>query len=616
MGFSSISFAANSNTFTFTNNGITASDTDGSGYKIEGTALTINEAGTDTITGSCSEGSIKVKKETTGVTLILKDLTLSCSTTAPISLNKSTDTTLQIIGTVSLTDKEDATTEDTNEDFEGACIKVKSGATLLINGTGTLNIDGTSCKNGIKGGATSKITIDGNVTFNIKSANNGLSADGSMIINNGTFNIEAEDAIKCDPDDDDTESLGDLTINGGTYKINANDDGVRANGKLEINGGNFNITSSEGLEGTYVLINDGTITINASDDGINASNKSSRYAIKVEINGGSITIKMGQGDTDAIDSNGDLIINGGTLNITAQSAFDYDGKAEYNGGTLIVNGQQVNTITNQFMGGGGFGRMGQNNQGVTPPDMGNQNGQGTTRPDMNSQNGQGMTPPDMNNQNGQGLIRPGMNNQNGQQTEPLEIPSGEFGGQMMRPERPSGDRANVSDWAKEELNKADQYNLIPDIMRTGDLTEKVTREEFAHIIIKLYEAITGKKVEQVETNPFTDTSDSEVLKAYSLGITNGTSQTTFSSNNLITREEMATMMTRAMDKAGVDTTSQSNTKFADDGNMHDWGRNAIYFMSNQGIIKGVGNNTFDVNGNATKEQALLISERSAEKFAK
>ena len=105
IGLSSISFA--SNTFTFSNNGVTVSNTNGSGYKIEGTSLTINEAGTYTITGSCSEGSIKVKKETTGVTLVLKDLALSCSTTAPISLNKSTETTIEVLGTVSLVDKED-----------------------------------------------------------------------------------------------------------------------------------------------------------------------------------------------------------------------------------------------------------------------------------------------------------------------------------------------------------------------------------------------------------------------------------------------------------------------------------------------------------------------------
>lgn len=618
MGFSSISFAANSNTFTFTNSGITASNTSGSGYKIEGTALTINEAGTYTITGSCSEGSVKVKKETTGVTLILKDLTLTSSTTAPISLNKSTETTIQIVGTVTLTDKEDVTTEDTNEDFEGACIKVKSGATLLINGTGTLNIDGTSCKNGIKGGATSKVTIDGNVTFNIKAANSGLAVDGSMIINNGTFNVEAEDAIKCDPDDDDIESLGDLTINGGTYNIKASDDGVRANGKLEINGGTFDITASEGMEATYVLINDGTITISASDDGINASNKSSRYSIKVEINGGNITVKMGQGDTDGIDSNGDLSINGGTINVTGQSAFDYDGKAEYNGGTLIVNGQETNTITNQFMGGGGFGRMGQNGQGFMRPDMNNQNGQGMTPPDMNNQNWQGRTRFDMDGQDWQGRTRPDMNDENGQQIEPPEMPSGDFGRQMTRSERASGDRVKASDWAKEELDKADKLNLIPNILRIGDLTEKITREAFAHIIIKLYEAITGQKVEQVASNPFTDTNDSEVLKAYKLGITNGTSDNTFTPDSFITREEMATMMTRTIDKAGISTSVDLDkvSKFSDDNEMHDWGKKSIYFMSDSDIIKGKGNNTFDVSGNATKEEALVLSERSAEKFTK
>ncbi len=66
---------------------------------------------------------------------------------------------------------------------------------------------------------------------------------------------------------------------------------------------------------------------------------------------------MGAGDTDAVDSNGDLIITGGTINITAQSAFDYDGNLTHTGGTIIVNGKETNTITSQMMGGqmGGFG---------------------------------------------------------------------------------------------------------------------------------------------------------------------------------------------------------------------------------------------------------------------
>ena len=101
---------------------------------------------------------------------------------------------------------------------------------------------------------------------------------------------------------------------------------------------------------------------------IYASSKSSAYSICAEFNGGDITIDMGAGDTDAIDSNGDLIINGGTITINAQSPFDYDGTAQKNGGTLIINGTETDSITNQMMGGPQGGMPGS--------DMGGQMGGG------------------------------------------------------------------------------------------------------------------------------------------------------------------------------------------------------------------------------------------------
>ena len=128
-----------------------------------------------------------------------------------------------------------------------------------------------------------------------------------------------------------------------------------------MNDGKFNITAREDLEGTYVKINGGTVTISASDDGINAANKSSEYSVIVEINGGTINITMGQGDTDGIDANGNLYINGGTITISGQSPFDYDGEAKYTGGKMIINGSETTEITNQFggmgPGGQGGGRM-------------------------------------------------------------------------------------------------------------------------------------------------------------------------------------------------------------------------------------------------------------------
>ena len=58
-----------------------------------------------------------------------------------------------------------------------------------------------------------------------------------------------------------------------------------------------------------------------------------------------MTIKMADGDTDGLDSNGDIIMNGGTLNITGPLTFDCDGRAVYNGGTIIENGIKTNSIT-------------------------------------------------------------------------------------------------------------------------------------------------------------------------------------------------------------------------------------------------------------------------------
>lgn len=243
---------------------------------------------------------------------------------------------------------------------------------ITIKG-GTFNI--TSSKDGIT--SSSDVYIDGG-EFTIKTGNGStqtvktgdfgmnttntdtesmkaIKAVGNIYITSGTFNVNSED--------DSIHSNGDIVITDGTFTLSSSDDGVHADGLLEINGGTFTITSSEGLEATYIKINDGNITINASDDGINAANKSTNYSVKVEINGGDIKVKMGSGDTDGIDSNGDIYINGGTINITGNSPFDYDGTAKYSGGTMIVNGTETTQITNQMMGGGqmGPGQGGQSN---------------------------------------------------------------------------------------------------------------------------------------------------------------------------------------------------------------------------------------------------------------
>ena len=49
---------------------------------------------------------------------------------------------------------------------------------------------------------------------------------------------------------------------------------------------------------------------------------------------------------DGVDSNGDLIIRGGILELTG-SGIDYDADLIFTGGTVFIDGEQVTEIKNQ-----------------------------------------------------------------------------------------------------------------------------------------------------------------------------------------------------------------------------------------------------------------------------
>ena len=313
------------------------------------TTIDITEEGVYTVSGTAENCTIRVEAdENAKIQLVLDGVNITNSDFPAIyvvSADKVFVTTTDSEN--SITVSEQFTSDgDTNTD---AVIYSKDD--LVLNGTGTLNIT-SYYGNGITSKDDMKITGG---TYNVKSALDAFEANDSIAVSDGNFNITTnKDGFHCEND----ESEGTITISGGTFSINGGSDGIQACALLRIDGGTFDITAAEGLEATYILINDGDINIYATDDGINASASSGSYETAIEINGGNIDVEVGQGDTDAIDSNGSIYVNGGTINVTAQmSSFDYDRTAEFNGGTIIVNGTEVSEIPQSMMGGGagGFG---------------------------------------------------------------------------------------------------------------------------------------------------------------------------------------------------------------------------------------------------------------------
>ena len=194
-----------------------------------------------------------------------------------------------------------------------------------------------------------------------------------------------------------------------------------------------------------------------------------------------------------------------------------------------------------------------------------------------------------------------------------------------------------SPWAEEEIAMANDLGLIPEDMRALDLRNPISRMEFAAISVKTYEALSDMSLSPAADNPFTDTNDIEVLKAYNAGISIGVSSNKYDPYTLLNREQAATMLTRVFKKIfvkgwSIDADESFTLQyvkpelFADDARISDWAKDSVYFMTANEIIKGTGDNMFSPRAitdeeeamnyaAATREQALAIAVRMVNKWS-
>ena len=316
--------------FTFTDSAITAKDGDYTGYNIDGTALTIEAAGTYIVSGSCQSGSITVKKGVTGVTLVLSGLTLTADGTAAIACNKSSGVTIVAQdGTTNILSDTETNNDDSypdNTNAENAVIKCKDGSQVTLCGSGSLTVNANG-KNGIKSGATTD-----------------EEGEAWLVIRDLTLTISS-------PINDAINAEASLTILSGGLTIDAGDDAVHSDYYLTVgaagtDGPTITVNScNEGLEAADLSIAGGNITIHAGDDCLNAANSDlTGYAFTLSISGGTLVMDTTSGD--GIDSNGTLSISGGTVVVWTNSTvdnqpLDADGTLSITGGTVLAAGGTV-----------------------------------------------------------------------------------------------------------------------------------------------------------------------------------------------------------------------------------------------------------------------------------
>lgn len=174
--------------------------------------------------------------------------------------------------------------------------------------------------------------------------------------------------------------------------------------------------------------------------------------------------------------------------------------------------------------------------------------------------------------------------------------------------------SSASSWAVPEIQQAYNDGLTyPGVMT--DFQQPITREEFCTIVVKLYEKLTGQTV-QAGPDPFSDTTNPEIIKAYQLGIVGGIGQGKFAPQSSITRQEICVMIFHCLIKS-ISTLNQNTDgqfPFDDQGQIAAWALNAMKFAYENQIMSGIGNNLIDPLSETTREQGIALIKRTYEKF--
>jgi hypothetical protein len=355
---------------------------EGGGASVDGTTVTVTNAGVYRLQGTLNDGQIVVDTlEAEPVTLILNGAALTNTASAPIYVANAEKVILTLAdGTQnSVTDGTTYFYADASDEPDAA---IFSNDDLTINGGGALTVH-ANYKDGIASDDDLKI-VSGTITIDavhdgLKGKNSVSIKDGAITINSGGDGIQSTNT--------EESGKGYILVKGGTLNITSGLDGIQAETNLQIDGGHFTVTpgggsgnsstngggmwggpgmegnpnkpteSAKGLKaGVDITITAGTINIDSADDSIHANNS-------ITINGGSILMSSGD---DGLHADAALTINGGEINLTQS----YEGLES---AVITVNGGTIHVYANDdgLNAGGGAdgssvnGRPGQNEFAMT-----------------------------------------------------------------------------------------------------------------------------------------------------------------------------------------------------------------------------------------------------------
>ena len=321
-------------------------ETSGDGYTVSGNVITLTGEGPFDLTGDIYSKKIIVSSSCK-LNLNSLELTNTDSLT-PLIISENKAVELVLTGESTLIDS-------SHNENEGT-IYLQKGASLTISGTGTLNL--LPSKNmAINGTEGTSLTVKDGVEIIIAPSSK---ETGGIYLRKEINLNDAKITYSCDECKNHAiDSEGDIKLVEGTYSLKSGKGkGIQSEKNLYIgieNGDNSDLklsitASNEGIEAMGITIYSGQISIDATDDGINAASSGDECSDKVQCSGNCacfITFKGGNleliSEQDGLDSNGDITISGGYIQIFAASdsadqPIDQNGLLKITGGAIIAAG--------------------------------------------------------------------------------------------------------------------------------------------------------------------------------------------------------------------------------------------------------------------------------------
>lgn len=319
-------------TIAFSDSGV---ELHGKGVSANGNVVTISKAGSYAVSGQCSDGQIIIDcGKDDHVYLILNGVDLACASGPAILCNSADKLTLTLTGNTvnTLSDGADYTAENA----ENNAAAVYSRDTLVINGSGTLNVNG-NYKDGIN--SRDGLKLCGGV-INVTAVEDGIIGKDYLLGASGTVTVNSGyDGLKSTNSSDSQK--GYISITGGEYSLECGRDGVQAETDLNISGGTINLLTGGGSSTVEHSAKDdfgggrwGGFSMNGGRNDDSSSNSDSfdfssmtdsdgnaAESMKGLKAGNSITITGGKITADCADdsvhSNGTITIDGGSFSLAS-----------------------------------------------------------------------------------------------------------------------------------------------------------------------------------------------------------------------------------------------------------------------------------------------------------